>query len=96
MVRPRVQENVAELSEDQLARATLGVTMTNDRDAEIVRRYRSARPLRREILLVMLSVITFLLAYFELTPYPATNLFGLGWGLMIGAIVSYTVRLSRR
>jgi len=52
--------------------------------------------MRREILLVILSVLTFLLAYFELTIYPTTNLVGLGAGLMIGAVVSYTVRLSRR
>jgi hypothetical protein len=68
----------------------------NDRDQEFLRRYRSAKPLRREILLVILSVITFLLAYFDLTSYPRTNLVGLGWGLLIGAVVSYTVRLSRR
>ena len=68
----------------------------NDRDQELLRRYRSSRPMRREILLVILSVITFLLAYFELTIYPTTNLVGLGVGLMIGAVVSYTVRLSRR
>jgi hypothetical protein len=68
----------------------------NDRDQELLRRYRSSRPLRREILLVILSVITFLLAYFELTLYPTTNLVGLGWGMLIGAVVSYSVRLSRR
>jgi len=68
----------------------------NDRDQELLRRYRSSRPMRREILLVILSVLTFLLAYFELTIYPTTNLVGLGAGLMIGAVVSYTVRLSRR
>jgi hypothetical protein len=67
-----------------------------NRDAELLRKYRSGRPLKREILLVILSVITFLLAYFELTVYPTTNLVGLGAGLMIGAVVSYTVRLSRR
>jgi hypothetical protein len=67
-----------------------------NRDSELLRKYRSARPLKREILLVILSVITFFLAYFELTVYPTTNLVGLGAGLMIGAVVSYTVRLSRR
>lgn len=67
-----------------------------DRDLELVRRYRSAKPLRREILLAGLSGATFLLWYFSLTPYPSTNLVGLGWGLLIGVAVSYTVRLSRR
>jgi hypothetical protein len=70
--------------------------MMNDRDLESLRRYRSAKPLRRELLLAGMAAATFLLSYFDLTPYPDTNLFGLGWGLLIGAIVSYTVRLSRR
>jgi len=61
-----------------------------------LRRYRSARPLRRELLLVGMAVATFVLWYFDLTPYPATNLVGLGGGLLVGAVVSYTVRLSRR
>jgi hypothetical protein len=68
----------------------------NDRDLEFLRRYRSARPLRREILLAAMSAATFLLACFDLTPYPTTNLIGLGMGLLIGAVVSYTVRLSWR
>jgi|RhiMetdeSRZDD1v2_1073273.scaffolds.fasta_scaffold765432_2 hypothetical protein len=62
-----------------------------NRDEELLPMYRSGRPLKREILLVILSVTTFLLAYL----YPTTNLVGLGAGLMIGAVVSYTVRLSR-
>ena len=65
-------------------------------DSDLLRRYRSARPLGREILLAGMAIATFLLCYFELTPYPATNLIGLGFGLLIGAVVSYTVRLSRR
>jgi hypothetical protein len=68
----------------------------SDRDFELLRRYRSARPLRREILLAGMAAATFLLSYFDLTPYPSTNLFGLGWGLLIGAVVSYTVRLSQK
>jgi hypothetical protein len=67
-----------------------------DGDRELLRRYRSARPLRREILLAGMATATFLLCYFEVTPYPAMNLIGLGFGLLIGAIVSYTVRLSQR
>lgn len=66
-----------------------------DQDLELLRRYRSRRPLRREVLLAGLAFATFLLWYFNLTPYPSTNLVGLGWGLLIGAVVSYTVRLSR-
>jgi hypothetical protein len=57
---------------------------------------RSAKPLRREILLAGLAVATFLLAWLELTPYPFASLFGLGMGLLIGAVVSYTMRMSRR
>jgi hypothetical protein len=68
----------------------------NDRDSELLRRYRSSRPLHRELLLAGMALATFLLAYLGLTPYPSTNLFGLGMGLLIGAVVSYTVRLSRR
>jgi len=64
-----------------------------NRDEELLPMYRSGRPLKREILLVILSVITFLLAYFELTAYPTTNLVGLGAGLMIGAVVSYTLKI---
>ena len=67
-----------------------------DRDQELLRRYRSAKPLQRETLLAGMAIATFLLSYFDLTPYPSTNLFGLGWGLLIGAVVSYSVRLSRR
>jgi len=65
-------------------------------DHELLRRYRSAKPLRRELLLLGMAVVTFLLFYLDLTPYPSSNLLGLGWGLLIGAVVSYTVRLSRR
>jgi hypothetical protein len=68
----------------------------NERDQELLRRYRSAKPLRREILLAGLAVATFFLAYFELTPYPPASLSGLGSGLLIGAVVSYTIRLSRK
>ena len=67
-----------------------------DRDLELLRRYRSAKPLRREILLAGMAVATFVLSYLELTPYPATTMFGLGVGLLAGAVISYTVRLSRR
>ena len=67
-----------------------------DRDAELLRRYRSTRPLNREFLLAGMAAATFLFSYFDLKPYPSTNLFGLGWGLLIGAVVSYSVRLSRR
>jgi hypothetical protein len=68
----------------------------NDRDLELLRRYRSSKPLQRELLLAGMSFVTFLLSYFELTSYPPTNLIGLGTGLLIGAVVSYTVRLSRK
>jgi hypothetical protein len=68
----------------------------NEHDVEILRRYRSSKPLRRELLLAGMAVATFLLSFLDLTPYPSTNLIGLGWGLLIGAIVSYTVRQSRR
>jgi hypothetical protein len=68
----------------------------NDRDREILERYRSPRPLRREWLLAGLAFATFLLLYLDLTPYSPASLFGLGSGLLIGAIVSYTIRLSRR
>src|SRR5262245_57485612 len=61
----------------------------NDRDRELLRRYQSAKPLRREVLLLGMAAVTFLLTYFQLTPYPATNLIGLGGGLLIGAVVSY-------
>lgn len=67
-----------------------------DHDLELLRRYRSSNPLRRELLLAGMALATFLLFYLDLTPYPSTNLLGLGWGLLIGAVVSYTVRLSRR
>jgi hypothetical protein len=78
-------------------KAELGAALEmSDRDLELLRRSRSARPLRREILLAGMAAATFLLSYFDLTPYPSTNLFGLGWGLLIGAVVSYTVRLSQR
>lgn len=70
--------------------------MTTDRELDLLRRYRSPRPLGREFLLAGMAVATFILWYFDLTPYPATNMVGLGWGLLIGAVVSYTVRLSRR
>jgi hypothetical protein len=43
-----------------------------------------------------MAVATFLLVYFDLTPYPGTNTVGLGMGLLIGAVVSYIMRLSRR
>lgn len=65
-------------------------------DYELLRRYRSGRPLGREFLLAFMAAATFLLWYFDLTPYPSANLVGLAWGLLIGAVVSYTVRLSRR
>ena len=68
----------------------------NEHDVEFLRRYRSSKPLRRELLLAGMAVATFLLSFLDLTPYPSTNLIGLGWGLLIGAIVSYTVRQSRR
>lgn len=61
-----------------------------------LRRYRSARPLRREIFLAGMAAATFLLSYFDVTPYPAMSMIGLGFGLLVGAVVSYTVRLSRR
>ena len=67
-----------------------------DRDLELLRRYRSSRPLRREMLLAGLALATFVLWYFGATSYPPESLFGLAWGLLIGAAVSYTVRLSRR
>lgn len=67
-----------------------------DHDLELLRRYRSSNPLRRELLLAGMALATFLLFYLDFTPYPSTNLLGLGWGLLIGAVVSYTVRLSRR
>ena len=66
-----------------------------DPDLEL-RRYRSSRPLRREILLAGMTAATFILWYFSLTPYSPDSLLGLGWGLLIGAVVSYTVRVSRR
>jgi hypothetical protein len=59
-------------------------------------RYRSAKPLRRELLLAVMAIVTFILWYFDLTTYPPGSLFGLGMGLLIGAVVSYTVRVSRR
>jgi hypothetical protein len=65
-------------------------------DDDELRRYRSARPLGREYLLAGMAAVTFLLRYLDLTPYPPTNLIGLALGLLIGATVSYTVRLSRR
>jgi hypothetical protein len=67
-----------------------------DRDQELLRRYRSSRPLGRELMLLVLAITTFILTYFDLTPYPATNLYGLGMGILLGAVVSYTFRLSRR
>lgn len=70
--------------------------MSSDPDLDLLRRYRSSKPLRREWLLAGMAVVTFLLSYFDLTPYPSTNMIGLGFGLLIGAVVSYTVRLSRR
>jgi hypothetical protein len=71
--------------------------MRNARDdGEFLRRYRSGRPLGRELLLAGMAAATFLLWHFDLTPYPSTNMVGLAWGLLIGAVVSYTVRLSRR
>jgi hypothetical protein len=68
----------------------------NDRDRDILARYRSPKPLRREVLLAGLALATFLLLYLDLTPYPPASLFGLGSGLLIGAVVSYAMRLSRR
>ena len=68
----------------------------NNRDLELLRRYRSGRPLHRELLLAGLAVTTFLLWYFDLTLYPSMSLVGLGWGLLVGAVVSYTVRLSQK
>jgi hypothetical protein len=67
----------------------------NDTDLEL-RRYRSARPLRRELLLFGLALATFILWYFGVTPYSPESLLGLGWGLLVGAFVSYAVRVSRK
>lgn len=49
-----------------------------EHELELLRRYRSSKPLRRELLLVGMAAATFILWYFDLTPYPATNLVGLG------------------
>lgn len=70
--------------------------MAIDPDVNLLQRYRSSRPLKAEILLIGLAAATFLLALAGLTAYPPSNLVGLGSGLLIGAIVSYIFRLSRR
>jgi hypothetical protein len=70
--------------------------MTMDPDRNLIQAYRSARPMKAEILLIGLAAATFFLAFFDLTSYPASNLVGLGSGLAIGAIVSYIFRRSRR
>lgn len=70
--------------------------MTVDRHLDLLRCYRSPRPLGRELVLAGMAAATLILWYFGLIPYPATNMAGLCWGLLIGAVVSYTVRLSRR
>jgi Ca2+/Na+ antiporter len=77
-----------------MSRRSYQVQTNNDH--ELLRRYRSAKPLRRELLLLGMAAVTFFLFYLDITLYPSTNLLGLGWGLLIGAVVSYTVRLSRR
>jgi len=65
-------------------------------DSELLRRYRSGRPMGRECFLAGMAILTFVLWYFDFTLYPSPSLAGLAWGLLIGAIFSYTMRVSRR
>jgi hypothetical protein len=65
----------------------------NARDSGLLR-YHSAKPLRRELLLAGLLVASLLLWYFDLTSPPA-SLSGLGRGLLLGAVVSYAMRVIR-
>jgi hypothetical protein len=63
-LRKRIEQAEAEIAQE------IRVT---DRDTDLLRRYRSAKPLRRELLLAGMAAATFILWYFDLTPYPLTR-----------------------